>query len=668
MKFLVLSHLVSYNLSALEFVRPQPLSRFETFFLLAVHALGLFALAQLTRVSPLWILLILAVFVAAQFLPHTRAIFTPALLAPFWFVYAAIALRFVFIRFARGDVPGYFEYALPDARVLLHFEMFVAAALCYAGLILFALWSNSRARAVVCVSVVGVIVALAWASAEYFGHRTFGAIGSDPYAYVQMGVDLITRGNPSHPFRLLPSISSTALSWFPILHVGYHLPFNAQGDAIAVWSPGGAVAFAIAYALGGESALYLVNPVFSIAGALAAALLAWELTRRETRTQRIVTACVVCALMLTSYEIVNWAGVTMVDTQALMFSTLAMYCALRVYRTGSWQWALAIGVAWGVAYQVRHTQVVIALGFVPLLLLAPFPAKKRARNIALVGAAALTVALPDLWYHHVYLGSWLTPESEELALFSLGAMAPTLLAIGQRALVGAEFGWLSIFVSAGIVLYARRARVENSAMLLWLAAALAIHLPYAALRLRDLIPEFPVLAFYIAFGIVSVVPLLWARPSAWTKLTAACIIFLALELSLARVWNTLPRVLEPAPMRFGAMTRAQRASFDEIARVTPEDAVVGASLNSGAIDLYAHRAAFRPADWSNQELETFVAVTQGEKRAIYLLEDNGSLAPVLNALRNPYRLERVTTLDVPLFGDEAVENPGALWKIVEIRN
>jgi hypothetical protein len=663
LKFPVFSHLWAYQLAALQFTRPPKLARLETWSLLGLHALGLFALAQLTRVSLFWAALVVAFLLISAFVPRWRDVFAPALLAPFWFVYAAIGLRYMWIRLARGDVPGYFEYALPDARVLLRFEFLVAAALCYAGIIFLSSLLKSRGKAFGVISMGGALLALAWAAWEFFGHRTFGATGSDPYAYAQMGVDLVTRGSFAHRFALFPLVAPTQWEWFPILHVGYRLPFDAQGDAITVWSPGGAVAFAVAYALGGERALYWVNPFFSLAGALAAALLAWELTRLETRPRRVAITALVCVVMLTSREIVNWAGVTMADAQALFFSTLAFYGALRVYRFGSWRWTLLTGVAWGLAYQVRHTQLVMALAFLPLLLFSKTARKTRARNLAFVAVAAFAAALPDLWYHQMYLGSWLTPESEELALYSLHAIAPTLLTIGQSALVAAEFGWLCVFVLCGIVWYARRARVENGALWLWLAAAWAVHLPYAALRLRDLIPEFPIAAFYAAYGIVALVGALWARQRVWATLVAACVIFIALEWNVARVWNTLPRVIEPAPARFGAMSAPQRASFDAIARLTPQSAIIGASLNSGALDLYAQRAAFRPADWSSETLDEFLSVTQGKGRAVFLLEDSAALSRVAQNLRGAYRVERVTTLDVPLFGDAPIANPGVLWRI-----
>jgi hypothetical protein len=126
-------------------------------------------------------------------------------------------------------------------------------------------------------------------------------------------------------------------------------------------------------------------------------------------------------------------------------------------------------------------------------------------------------------------------------------------------------------------------------------------------------------------------------------------------------------VFQPAPPRFGAMTQAQRASFDSLARLTAENAIIGASLNSGALDLYARRSAFRPADWCSpancKALDQFLVVTQEQGRAVYVLQDSAALAPVLNRLRKTHHVEHIADLDVPLFGDGPIVHPGALWEI-----
>lgn len=658
----VVSTLVSYNLSALSLRRPVPLPLRVLLLQLALHGVGLMLVAQLARV-PLWIAGAgVALLLLAQRLPRIRALLSPALLAPFWVVYLAVALRFVWLRFLAGEIPGYFEYTLPDPRVLFHFEFLLTTALLYCALIFLACVLNARGRAVAIVALVCGGLSVVWAVAEYFGHRTFGATGSDPFAYVQMGVDLVRHGVFSHSFPLFSLVSSSSLPWFPILHVGYRLPFDVSGDAITVWSPGGAVAYALAYRLAGEPALYLVNPFFSLLSVLVTGLLAWELTRAERQVLRVAVTGLTVLILATSNEIVDWAGVTMADTQALVFSGLAFYSALRLFRTGRWSWAVGTGLCWGIAYLVRHTQLVIILGMLPLLLGYAAPRREILRNVAIVGVTAFLVALPDLWYHEIYLGHWLRPESEELALFSWQAIPGVLAAIGQRALTGAEFGWLALFVSAGLLLYTRRENIPGLALLLWLGVTLAVHVPYAALRLRDLIPQFPVLAFYAGFGIVASLDALSSAGRLRTFL-AAVLLFLALEFSLVRVWNTLPRPMREPRARFGAMTSAQRAAFDVLAQLTPDSAVIGASLNSGAVELYANRATFRPADWSAAELRQFLAVTQGENLPVYLLQDNVSLSGVLNDLRASYRVERVTTLDVPLFGDAPVREAGALWKI-----
>ncbi|MCC7162587.1 MAG: glycosyltransferase family 39 protein [Anaerolineae bacterium] len=657
------ARLAGNQISALALKRVPPPALVSSLVLLILHASGLTLVAQLARV-PFWVVVVaILVLVTAQFLPRVRAILSPGLLAPFWFVYLAVGLRFVWLRVLRGEIQGYFEYTLPDPRVLLHFEFLVGAALVYGALILLAQLAPSRGATLALAAVVGVGAIFGWAVIEYFGNRTYGATGSDPFAYVQMGIDLATHGTPGHVFELFPIVSNAALSWFPLVHVGYHLPMTPQGDAVTVWPFGGSLVYASAFLAAGEPALYLVNPLFSSLSILAAGLLAWELTRNDSRTVRIVTACITACLVATSNEIVDWAGVTMVDTQALVFSTLAFYCALRVYRGGNWGWAVGAGVLWGLAYLVRHTQLVIALGFVPLFLFAHSPRRLIIRNSLIALGAAFLIATPDLWYHQLWFGSPFAPESQELALYSFGAIPTALAALGASALTGAEFGWLLLFVVVGMALYTRRERVPGVALWLTLGAVLAVHLPYPALRLRDLIPELPIIAFYASCGIVESIARLWRQKRAWATAAAGLVLFLAFEFMLVRVWNTLPRVVQEPEPRFGAMTQQQRDSFDTLVRLTLPDAIVGTTLNSGAVELYSGRSAVRPGGWSEAELREFLQIAHANGREFYLLQDNAEIARAADDLRRDYNVELVGTLDVPLFGEDIVPNAGTLWRI-----
>lgn len=657
-----LANLVRANLLALALL-DSPLSGRGALALCACHLLGLALLLRLMQLPLVWALAVVAPFALAQFVPRVGRVLSPLVLAPFWFVYAALGLRYIWIRVAHGAVPGYFNYALPDPRVLLQFAPLIAAAVVYALLIFAAFLFRSRARALLAAPAVLGGLTLGWAASEYFGHRTAGATGSDPYAYVQMGVDLAERGTPAHRFALFPQVASSNIAWFPVLHVGYRLPFDLRGDAVTVWSPAGSVAFAAAYRVLGEWGLYLVNPLFTLLAVLAMGLLGWELTRGESVTRRWVVAVLCMVTLATAHEIVNWAGVTMVDSQALVWSALAVYAALRVQTTGKAAWAVTAGVFWGLAYQVRHTQLLVALAFVPLFWLSATSRRGKIGNAFLACAVALLIALPDLWYHQRYLGGWLTPESEELSLFSLAAAPSSLRELANDLGIGAEFGWTAVLVVVGFLLYARRAPARNLALVLWLAGALLIHLPYPALRLRDLLAEFPVPIFYSAFGLVALTAALWVRRSNGAYAGAALLLFLALQANLLRVWQTVPRVVQPPPARFGAMTAAQRGAFDMLARLTPPGALVGSSLNSGAIDLYSRRAAFRPADWSAEEWREFLHRATRAGAALYLLEDNASLEQVRGAMGEQYRLEPIAVLDVPLFGAAPIQHPGALWRV-----
>ena len=100
---------------------------------------------------------------------------------------------------------------------------------------------------------------------------------------------------------------------------------------------------------------------------------------------------------------------------------------------------------------------------------------------------------------------------------------------------------------------------------------------------------------------------------------------------------------------FGYLVKEQRAAFDVLAQHTPSNAVVGASLNSGAIDLHSHRLAFRPAGWTSDQLLAFVAALHDEATPVYILDDGKELVPALDTLRQHYTLVEVVQLDVPYY-------------------
>ncbi len=238
---------VRANASALVLCPAEDLTPSQNLLLVLAHAFGLFALARYFHV-PLLIGVALAVaFLLAGILAQRAAGLTAAWLAPLFAVYGLLVVRYVYIRVLGQSVSGYFDYALPDWTLpFLYVDFALFAACFYAVAMLASALVHSRSRVLTRAATVILATSSAWAAFAYLSGRSHGATGSDPYAYVQMGVDLATRGTPAHLFELFAQGKDLSLSWYPLLHVGYRLPFDNAGSAITVWPPGGAAAFAIA--------------------------------------------------------------------------------------------------------------------------------------------------------------------------------------------------------------------------------------------------------------------------------------------------------------------------------------------------------------------------------------------------------------------------------------
>ncbi len=658
-----LNGLVQSHLGALS-LREETAIALSPFFIaltLVFHLLGLAVLFRLWH-QPVWLALpVLVLLLAIPFwIYRSRGAAAVETLAPLYFLYAILAARFVFVRGFAGTVPGYFDYNLPDLQsTLFRIEPWVACAFIYTLTIQIRfLATRVWPRVLIGTAMVVAFATFAWAGELYIGHRTSGVTGSDPYAYTQMAVDLATRGTPLHEFTLFPSIAALGIPWSPIVHTGYHVPIDARGDAPTVWPFGGSLAMAIAYRIFGEGGLYLVNPLMSLLALAAMGWLAWELFAEHALETRVWIVALGAVILATSHTLFDWATVPMVDAQAALFSIVAVGCALRYVRRPTLIWAILCGVTLGMAYFIRHTQVLIA----PAILVLLWSSRARGRAILAGGASAALVALPDLWYHQVVFGGWLNVESTELGLFSLASVGSTCASLAAGLLAAREFGWLVPFFLFGVYRLARENHRAFLALSLWVVVLVAFHLPYPALRLRDLLPEFVPLVVVTAYGVVEFAALMWTVQQPWQRFAAAGGLMVTLFLLLIRVWNIVPLLWNAPQPAFGYVTAAQRASFAQIAALTPPRAVIGSSLNTGAIDLYAGREAFHPEMWSEQERDVFLAAMFHEGRAVYLLDDSDVTSVARRELVKEYALRQVTVLDVPLFGT-VDGTPGALWEI-----
>lgn len=524
-------------------------------------------------------------------------------------------------------------------------------------------------------AVALVIATLAWSAWTALTLRTHGVTGSDPYAYAQMGVDLATRGTVFHPFPLVGTTFDLGISTFPVIHVGYKIPSNADRTATTVWPPGYAVFTAAAFLAGGETGLYLITPLLNLISLGAAAWFAATVLRttqcavtnnlrnasHATQATRYAIVALTVFFTATSHQQVEWQMIPMADIAAQLFSILALTLAMRAH--GSPLIAALSGLALGIAFDIRYTQVLMAPA-VALALLRAASDKRRGTVLRLApcvfvcALAALVAALPVLVYHTLAFGSPFHTGSDELTNFSLTRLPETLLRTLGEMNHYREFRWLVPAIAIGVVTMWRRSRHAFTALALYFGVLFLFHVAYTYLRLRDILSLFPVLSLLAAMGTVE----LWRAVSRvshssifnsqllpLSRLLAITTICALSFLLVLRTMETLSLPVLRGFNSFGYLTSKQRQSFDAIRVMTPDDAVIGSTLNSGAIDLHARRLAFRPQTWQPDELIEFVDRLHAEGAPVFVLADGEELAATLQTLRRHYAVREVGRVDVPYY-------------------
>jgi hypothetical protein len=455
--------------------------------------------------------------------------------------------------------------------------------------------------------------------------------------------------------------------------VGYHIPRNSLGDSPSVWATGASVLLAAGYKLLGEDGLYVTTPLVAFLALAATWLLVQRILRGEPPAGRHLTAGLTLALLATSPEFVDRLLVPMADAPAQLFTILCLLAllygmdALEEQRPGTWQFGLA-GIFFAWAYWVRHTQLVLA---VPALLTAwlgitssasSCPARSLHRQrpggafaLLVFVSTALLAALPDIVYRWRVFGGPLATETTELHLMRLQNIGPVAAQMLRDALVAGEWGYVFPFALYGAYQLWRRHR--RSAVILGSAflAVLLVHLTYRSLRLRDLISVFPLVDLAVAYGAVRLVQsarsglMVHRRRLQAVLLPLVILSWIILAFALAR-WTMIDNMWKRGWASFGYMRLNQRAAFDRLAELTPPDAVIAASLNAGAVTLYANRDAIRPYDsWTQEEWLIFVEAMGAQGRPLYMLDDGGLMADFIAQKQERHRLIQLEELAIPLF-------------------
>jgi hypothetical protein len=635
--------------------------------LLLLHAVGLmFLSAQFARPYLLLVGLVVLLLSPQFVLSALRRKWTIHLeaLTPLCFAYLAALARRACEEFLAQPLPLHDGFVYPEpVSALLSVEPIFFVSMLYVLLCqgyLLVLQRNRAGRYPTYVALGLLVLVSLWAGIAYFRHRTHGVTANDPYAYAQMAVDLAERGSPLHHFTLFPRISHLGISWWPVVHYGYQVrmpPLRPDGYTASDWPAGWPAILAAGYLLLGEEGLYLVNPVVGLLSLGAIVALVAELMHDRTWGERLLAGAFAAFGLATSYEQLDRLVVPMADASASLFTMLTLFLLLRGMRGRHRLYAVLAGFCLGWAYFIRHTQLAVGLCVVVALLYLGrdrLSIRQRWEFAGLFGVTAFLVAIPDLLYHQAVFGHFLTPESTELELFSLAHMPATARLMWQRALSGYEFGFLApVMVWGAYRMYVEK-RGEFLVLLTGTLGILAVHLPYEALRLRDLLSLFPILLAWVGYGAAD----LWGRVRPPGNVLGyrryslgVLILFALLLLPTLRTWPILPRAWGTYEASFGYVSAAQREGFEVLEANTVQPCVVGSSLNGGPIDLYTGREAFRPAFWSEEEWGLFVSQMFQEGTRVYILDDGEALRPSLDYARAHYTVTPGARVVVPIFGD-----------------
>jgi hypothetical protein len=516
-----------------------------------------------------------------------------------------------------------------------------------------------------------MMLTLLWASWTYLRLRTHGVTGSDPYCYAQMAIDMVQHGVPVHRFPWVRTMQQLGVFGEAGVHLGYHLPFAADRSA-TVWPIGQSLLLAAGHALGGEVGLYVTTPLLGLCSLLALAVLSWELLVGESRNVQWSVTGLAVFLLATSYAQIERLVVPMADAAAQLFTTLTIVLWVRTLRAArGYLWAALAGLAFAAAYWARHTQLVVGLAVVAYAALQSLPSRRKTALLAVFSIVALLAALPDLWYHRWVMGHWLTPESLELRHFGWGYVGATLAQMVRELLSAREFLLVAPLVLYGAWRLWRERRKQFVLLGSWLVSVLVVHLPYEALRLRDLLSIFPVLCWWAGYGASELWPLVQPQLQRLSPLRVseyARGFFAAMLLAgllLLRSEPTLSLATASDIDSFGHLNAFQRVGFARIGQDTEPNALIGASLNSGAVELHGGRATFRPAVWQSQELYTFLDHVLAEGWPVYFLQDGLEMRAALAAARQHYTLQWVGRYDIPFYHYGGGSSGGrvTLWRL-----
>ena len=466
---------------------------------------------------------------------------------------------------------------------------------------------------------LGLLFALMWLALQVIPDRAAGVTGNDPSTYVQMAYDLAERGTVLHRFEGMREADAAGVHPALLAPAGY-LPRNDEDLTLAapLYPIGWPLLLALAYRLGGDTALFWVLPLM----ALLSAGLAWWVMRGlllEAFSPGVASAGAAwaLALLLTVLEQIAFSLSPMSDLPAQTLGLLAIALAIAAARRQSLWLSMLVGLTLGYGYLIRHA-VLLMLAPVGWIVWRGISGRRRAFALAGIGMAMALFVLPDLLYHQRVLGAVFEAESPDSLTFSMSTIGPTLWSLIKRP---ESFGWQFWPFWLGLLLLLALAKLRSLAvtLFLWVGLLVGLHagLTFTAQFgnvVRYNLPALPGVALIAALPLVAV--------SGWLANKGKQQIRWVVYLLLGLVGPIL--LLSGRPdyhyTAYGFLDADSRATYSALADTLPDNAIVLTDdQQAGAIAMYSGLAVARAQYWPPEEFESFLEAMRRAGRPVVTL-------------------------------------------------
>lgn len=456
-----------------------------------------------------------------------------------------------------------------------------------------------------------MVVLLALYAAFLARHATQVAGGADSSGYLN-SARLLADGHLQATLRV-PDVIAAAEPELNRVHFTPHgfFPHEDKAHLPPTYPPGIPLQFALAGKLLGWTAGPLAIELFA---ALAAVVLCY-LVGRECGLDHWPALTGAIALALSPLFLFSSLQ-PLSDTSAATWSLTAIWCALRLNRTGRLGWAAATGATFAMAVLVRPTNTVILPALLVLI-------GAQWRRLLAFGLAGLPAALWLGYYNHALYGAATrSGYGDWYSSFAAEYFAPTAVHF---------LHWLALLLPA-VLLPAAVATVllpslrnrKVLALTLWFGAVAGLYAFYTVSHeawwcLRFILPAFPPL---IIGGLLA----LERFTSRWRGATlGACAVLMAWAALGSWHWTRKLGVLWTATYESAYQEAAETAR-----RELPPHALVVAGYISGAIYFYTDLPMLRwdliePADFKRYAA-TMAKAGRPIFAVIYEAEEKDALA------------------------------------------